>query len=146
MKRVNLNRQVFNKQKFHDTVDTSFSELGVEDKDLSFFDVNLATQEDFFTLYSKLFFEIPKEGNINSHTYLIKESTDFIGAQKRSSDIQALLDEIAELRSENLELRTEAIKKVVEENGGIFDPPADNNVGVGDNQSRSPATPNAIPS
>ena len=146
MERVNLNRQVFNKKKFNDTVDTEFSELGVENQDLSFFDVNLATQEDFFTLYSKLFFEIPKEGNINSHTYLIKESTDFIGAQKRSSDIQALLDEIAELRRENLELRTEAIKKVVEENGGVFDPPADNNVGVGNNQSRSPATPNAIPS
>jgi len=145
MRRVNLNRQVFDKQKFHDTVDTEFSELGVEEEDLSFFDVNLATQDDFFTLYSKLFFEIPKEGNINSHTYLIKESTDFVGAQKRSSDIQALLDEIAELRSENLELRTEAIKKVVEENGGVFDPPADNNVGVGVDQRNPTATPNGTP-
>ncbi len=141
MERVNLNRQVFDKQKFHDTVDTEFSELGVENQDLSFFDVNLATQEDFFTLYSKLFFEIPKEGNINSHTYLIKESTDFVGAQKRSSDIQALLDEIAELRRENLELRTEAIKKVVEENGGVLDiPESENNASLNTN-SRTPSNP-----
>ena len=143
MERVNLNRQVFDKKKFNDTVDTEFSELGVEDKDLSFFDVNLATQEDFFTLYSKLFFEIPKKGNINSHTYLIKESTDFVGAQGISSDIQALLDEIAELRKENLELRTEAIKKVVEENGGVLDIPESENNASLNTISRTSSTPSA---
>jgi hypothetical protein len=67
METVNLNRQVFNKQKFNDTVDTKFSELGVQEPDLNFFDINLATVNDFFILYNKLFFEIPKEGDINSH-------------------------------------------------------------------------------
>ena len=104
---VNLNRQVFNKQKFNNTVDTTFSELGVQQQDPSFFDLNLATVDDFFTLYNRLFFEIPKEGNINSHTFLIKESGDYVGAQQVNEEIQALLQEIADLREENLTLRQE---------------------------------------
>jgi len=105
MENVNLNRQVFNKQKFNDTVDTTFSELGVQEQDLNFFDLNLATVDDFFTLYNRLFFEIPKEGAINSHTFLVKESGDYVGAQQVNEEIQALLQEIADLREENLTLR-----------------------------------------
>ena len=102
---VNLSRQVFNKQKFNNTVDTTFSELGVQQQDPSFFDLNLATVDDFFILYNKLFFEIPKEGAINSHTFLVKESGDYVGSQQVNEEIQALLQEIADLREENLTLR-----------------------------------------
>ena len=105
---VNLNRQVFDKKKFNETVDTSFTQL-VTQPDPTFFDLNLATVEDFFTLYEKFFFQIPKEGEVNSHTYLIKESSDYVGFQANSEDIQALLDEIAALRQENLSLRQEQI-------------------------------------
>ena len=105
---VNLNRQVFDKKKFNETVDTSFTQL-VSQPDPTFFDLNLATVEDFFTLYNKFFFEIPKEGEINSHTYLIKESSDYVGFQANSEDIQALLDEIASLRQENLATRQELL-------------------------------------
>jgi hypothetical protein len=105
---VNLNRQVFDKKKFDETVDTSFTQL-VNQPDPTFFNLDLATIEDFFTLYNKFFFEIPKEGEVNSHTYLIKESSDYVGLQANSEDIQALLDEIASLRQENLEIRQELI-------------------------------------
>jgi hypothetical protein len=105
---VNLNRQVFDKKKFDETVDTSFTQL-VTKPDPTFFDLNLATIEDFFTLYNKFFFQIPKEGEVNSHTYLIKESSDYVGFQANSEDIQALLDEIASLRQENLSIRQEQI-------------------------------------
>lgn len=114
METVNLNRQVFNKQKFNDTVDTTFSELGVQQQDPSFFDLNLATVDDFFTLYNRLFFEIPKEGAINSHTFLIKESGDYVGSQQVNEEIQALLQEITDLREENLALRVENTKLIVE--------------------------------
>ena len=114
METVNLNRQVFNKQKFNDTVDTTFSELGVQQQDLSFFDINLATVEDFFTLYNRLFFEIPKEGAINSHTFLIKESGDYVGAQQVNEEIQALLQEIADLREENLALRKDNANLIID--------------------------------
>jgi hypothetical protein len=108
---VNLNRQVFDKTKFNETIDTSFTQL-VTQPDPTFFDLNLATVEDFFTLYEKFFFQIPKEGEVNSHTYLIKESSDYVGFQVNSEDIQALLDEIAQLRQENLLLRQEQISIV----------------------------------
>jgi hypothetical protein len=108
---IDLNRQVFDKKKFNETVDTSFTQL-VTQPDPTFFDLNLATVEDFFTLYEKFFFQIPKEGEVNSHTYLIKESSDYVGFQANSEDIQALLDEIAQLRQENLLLRQEQISIV----------------------------------
>jgi len=114
MENVNLNRQVFNKQKFNDTVDTTFSELGVQEQDLNFFDLNLATVDDFFILYNKLFFEIPKEGAINSHTFLVKESGDYVGSQLINEEIQALLQEISDIREENLELRKENIELITD--------------------------------
>lgn len=120
MKQVNLNRQVFDKEKFNQTVDTSFSQLGPQQADPSFFDPNLATVEDFFTLYTKFFFEIPKEGETNSHAYLITESTEYVGFQQNQEEIQALLQEIADLREENLALRQENINLIT----GSFDVPA----------------------
>ena len=99
-----LNRQVFDKDKFKETINTEFNQL-VEQPDPTFFDPELATIEDFFTLYNKFFFEIPKLGETNSHEFLIKESTEYVGFEAVNEQIQALLDEIAALREENLELR-----------------------------------------
>ena len=118
MEQVNLNRQVFDKDKFNQTVDTTFSQLGPQQPDPTFFDINLATQEDFFTLYNKFFFEIPKEGDVNSHTYLITESTEYVGFQQNNEEIQALLQEIADLREENLALRQENVDLITK----VYDP------------------------
>jgi len=101
LKSVKISRQVFDKDKFNETVDTTFSQL-IPLPDPSFFDVNLATLEDFWTLYGKFFYLIPKEGEINSHIYLIEESTEYVNYQPNQEEIQALLDEITELREENL--------------------------------------------
>lgn len=119
---VNLNRQVFDKTKFNETVDTSFTQL-VSQPDPTFFNLDLATVEDFFTLYEKFFFQIPKEGEVNSHTYLIKESSDYVGFQANSEDVQALLDEIASLRQENLSLRQEQISIVKQIDPKLFAKP-----------------------
>jgi hypothetical protein len=100
----NLNRIVFDKNKFNSTVDKNFKELS-STPDPSFFDVNLATIEDFFNLYTSLFYDIPKNGDTNSHEYLIKESSEYLGDALLNDNIQALLEEITELRQENLELR-----------------------------------------
>lgn len=108
---LSLNRQVFDKTKFNETVDTSFTQL-VQQPDPTFFDLNLATIEDFFTLYNKFFFEIPKEGEVNSHTYLIQESSDYVGFSVNNEEIQALLDEIATLRQENLQLQQDQVELI----------------------------------
>ena len=100
---VTLVREQFDKVAFQQTVDTNFTQLGVQEPDLSFFDPNLATVGDFFSVYNNLFFLIPKEGP-NSHTTLIEESSEFVNYQANQLEIQALLDEIAELREQNLQL------------------------------------------
>jgi hypothetical protein len=100
---ITLIRQAFDKVKFNQTVDTSFTQLGVTEVDLSFFDPNLATVGDFFSIYNNLFFLIPKTGP-NSHTTLIDESSDYTNYLPNQAEIQALLDEITELREQNLQL------------------------------------------
>ena len=67
----------------------------------------MATVEDFFNIYNNLFFIIPKYGEINSHEYLIKESSDYIDYQANQLEIEALLEEIAELRESNLQLQVD---------------------------------------
>tara|TARA_R110001592_G_scaffold9764_1_gene51600 strand:+ start:538 stop:1065 length:528 start_codon:yes stop_codon:yes gene_type:complete len=98
-----LTRQAFDKVKFNQTVDTTFTQLGVNEEDLSFFNSNLATVGDFFSIYNNLFFLIPKEGP-NSHTSLIEQSSQYVDYKANLAEIQALLDEIAELREQNLQL------------------------------------------
>jgi len=116
---IDFSRQVFNKQKFKNTVDTEFSQL-IEIPDETFFDVNLATVQDFFIIYENLFFDIPKLGNVNSHEFLIKESTEYTGLQELNETIQALLDEITELREENLEIRKQNLSLVEQFSTGVI--------------------------
>ena len=92
---IGFKRQVFNKQSFNNTVDTEFTQL-VETPDETFFDVNLANIEDFFTLYQNLFFNIPKVGDVNSDEFLIRQSTEYIGFEEAYETLEALLDELNE--------------------------------------------------
>ena len=103
--RIVLNREVFNKEAFNNTVNTNFSQLDQLAPDLSFFDPNLATVEDLFNIYQNLFFQIPKFGDINSHEYLVVESTEYTGFIENQEQIDALLEEIVDLREENLQLQ-----------------------------------------
>jgi hypothetical protein len=97
---INLNKSVFNKEEFNKTVDTSFRQLikpQITEKPLF-------TVEEFFEKYEFLFFEIPKEGENNSHEYLVKRSGEYINYDKLNEEIEALLEEITELRQEILDL------------------------------------------
>ena len=105
---INLGRNVFDKNAFKNTIDTNFTQL-VSVPDPTFFDINLATVEDFFILYDKLFYEIPKEGEISSHEYIVKRSGEYINYQQTDDTIQALLDEIAALRQEILDIQLASI-------------------------------------
>ena len=105
-----LSQTVFDKQAFNETIDTEFSELGnTNTPDPSFFDVDLATQQDFFTLYDKFFFDIPKEGDTDSHTYLVQTSGDYVNFERDQAALKELLDEIADLRGENVKLRIDKV-------------------------------------
>tara|TARA_R110000803_G_scaffold34811_3_gene75739 strand:- start:3353 stop:3703 length:351 start_codon:yes stop_codon:yes gene_type:complete len=115
MENIQLSRQVFDKAKFNETVNTEFTQL-VTPPDPSFFDVNLATEEDFWILYDKFFYLIPKEGEINSHSYLVQTSGEYINYEPNNEEIKSLLEEIAELREENLEVRQQIADVLLETN------------------------------
>jgi hypothetical protein len=100
--RINLNKQVFSKTQYERTINTNFTQLvttAVETGSI------LPSIDEFFSYYQALFFDIPKFGPTNSHEYLIKTSQDYIGASNIIDDqIQALIDEVTELRQDNLDL------------------------------------------
>jgi hypothetical protein len=97
---VNLNKEVFNKRAYLKTIDTSFSELGVQT-----IQEQLDTQptvQEFFDMYNALFYQINEFGLTNSHEFLIKTSQEYIGAEQDNELIQLLQAEIANLRQELL--------------------------------------------
>ena len=106
IKQAALKRQVFDKEAFNNTYNTEFTELLTSD-DPSFFSLDLATVGDFFELYLKLFDEIPKLGEVNSHEYLAKTNGEFVNYLPQQAEIEALLAEITQLREENVQLRVD---------------------------------------
>ena len=108
MKKIDIQKNVFDKTQFNETVDSTFSQL-VTTPDPSFYDINLATLGDFWLLYDKFFFQIPKFREIESHEYLGKTSLEYAESEIINQQIQDLLDEIAALREENLRIMNDAL-------------------------------------
>ena len=97
--RIDLNRIVYNKSEYKKTIDTSFSQLTPPSPEVD--EVDSITVEQFFQAYNNLFFEIPKTG-INSHNELIQTSTEYIGDEQSNDELDALFQEINNLRAELL--------------------------------------------
>ena len=97
MANYTLNKTVYPKSIYENVIDTTFTQntppLPIEDT---------VTVEQFFTFYDKLFYDIPVTGDINSHTYIVKRSGEYINFDNTNEDIQVLLDEITSLQQELL--------------------------------------------
>lgn len=110
MEQINLNKQVYDKNQYQKVIDTSFTQLISVASSLVTSSIPPITVDQFFQYYQDLFFSIPKLGDINSHEYLIKTSTDYIGVSQQTNDtIQALVEEVTSLRQENLSLQQQAL-------------------------------------
>jgi len=99
--KIDLIKDVFSKAQYSKTIDTNFNELGVTtiNQDLQ----NQTTVTDFFNLYNELFYEIPSEGETNSHRYLVEQSGEYINFNDINEEIEALRAEITQLRQELLQ-------------------------------------------
>jgi hypothetical protein len=100
---IPIEKQVFDKNTFIKVIDTQFHQLlnnQVAEETPTF------TIDDFFELYEQLFYQIPKEGDTNSHMYIIQKEADYLGIIINQDDIQALLDEITTLRQQVLDTQT----------------------------------------
>ena len=105
---VNLIKQVFEKRQYDRTINTAFTQLVSPVTEAT--GSALPTVDQFFDFYNQLFFDIPKFGELNSHEYLIKTSQEYIGATTVITDeLQALIDEVTELRQANLDLNQQVL-------------------------------------
>ena len=96
---VKIKKTVYNSTEFSKVINKSFTTFvqPVPQQDL-------ATVDEFFNLYEKLYYEIDVTGEANSHEYLVKKSSELLDFAANTEDIQPLLDEIAQLREQNLQL------------------------------------------
>jgi hypothetical protein len=111
MRKVDLNRKVYNKDKFNKSIDTEFNEIipPIDDVEVPLVDVGT-----FFQNYSEIFYDIPKTGDVNSHEFLIRQSQDYVGGDAINADILALLQEINSLRQELFQLEEQRLRELAE--------------------------------
>ena len=70
----------FDKEQYGRVINTQFRQFinqQVEEETPIF------TLEDFFTLYDQLFFQIPKEGDINSHRAILEREAEYLKWMRR---------------------------------------------------------------
>lgn len=105
--RVDLNKKVYNKDKYQKTIDTSFNELLPPPPPEE--EISTLTVDQFFQAYNELFFDIPKTG-LNSHNTLIQESTNYVGNEQNDEELEALIQEINSLREDLLASQQEVVE------------------------------------
>ena len=102
---VKLIKEVYGRNTYTTVIDTSFSELYTP-VTTSVKASNQTTVDTFFDLYNTLFFQIPATGELNSHEYLVKRSTEYLGGGVVSDTEKAYIEEINSLRQQLLEVNT----------------------------------------
>lgn len=106
---INIQKTVFNRREFERVVDREFKTFTppeeLPDND---------TVAELFRLYNKLYFDIPLRNSNSSHEYLIKKSSELVDFPEENSNLQPLLDEITNLRSQLVEANNRILELEVE--------------------------------
>lgn len=98
MTQISLDKNIYSREDFEKLVNRNFKQL-INTPTLE----ETFTVDDFFQLYDELFDQIPKEGDINSHRYILNKELEYLGLTlNEGTDIQALLEEITTLRGDLL--------------------------------------------
>ena len=106
---ITLIKPVYNKNQYEKVINTSFTQLVNVSSSLSA-SLPVISVDQFFQYYQDLFYIIPELGDINSHQYLVITSGAYIGSTTPTDDtIQALIEEVTQLRQENLNLQQQII-------------------------------------
>jgi len=102
---INIEIVGYNRVELTNTVNTAFTEFGAQATPATSEVNNTVTIPEFFSTYNTLFYQIPKTGETESHEYLVKQSSEYIGGAPINLEIEALQAEITNLRQENLQLQ-----------------------------------------
>ena len=92
---IGFESRAYNRGEADSVLNRTFSQFGQQEE------ISEKTVEQFFVDYEDLFYQIPVEGEINSHEYLIRKSSELYKLDTAAEDIQPLLDEITLLRSQS---------------------------------------------
>jgi hypothetical protein len=102
MTNVEMVKEIYGLNTYSKAINTNFTEL------LQPAVVEAPTTEitvdQFFEYYDQLFFTIPVDGTINSHTYIVEKSQQYIGGSVLDAEKQALIEEINSLRQQLLDV------------------------------------------
>lgn len=100
---VNLVKKVRGTNTYASVIDTQFTELvSTQVTEVA----PTITVQQFFENYEQLFFDIPTDGELNSHRYLVERSTQYLGGNVIDAEKQALIEEINSLRAQLLEINS----------------------------------------
>ena len=96
---IPVQNSIYNKNTFTKVINTQFSELNANPSTVA-----ETTVDAFFELYDELFSIIPNEGDVNSHRAILLREAEYLNVQLADDDeVQALLQEITDLRQQLLE-------------------------------------------
>ena len=99
MANINIQTTVIGNN-YDKVIDTEFKTFGVNVTG----SLDQVTIEEFFQTYNDLFYQIPKEGDVESHQFILNKTVEYLGVKLASDEsIQALLDEIDGLKRQILE-------------------------------------------
>jgi hypothetical protein len=98
---ITLVRKTYNTSAYENAIDPAFTEFVTVTPTIE--DTTISVSQ-FFDYYQQIFFDIPVEGAVNSHTYLVQQSQQYIGGSVIDLEKQALIEEINSLRQQLLEM------------------------------------------
>lgn len=100
-KQVQLTKKIYETNTYQKVIDPTFTEFVTASLDPV---QPILSVSEFFDYYQQLFYDIPVEGEINSHMYLVQQSQQYIGGSVIDLEKQALIEEINSLRQQILDL------------------------------------------
>jgi hypothetical protein len=116
---IKFEKTVYDKNIYEKLVNTEFTQFNIPITPQEEIE-DTPTVQDFFKLYQDLFYQIPQKGEINSHTYLIQQSSEYVNFTPNQQEIEALQNEISQLRQQLLE---EQIKTLESQTGETIELP-----------------------
>tara|TARA_R110002167_G_scaffold144113_1_gene334158 strand:- start:278 stop:646 length:369 start_codon:yes stop_codon:yes gene_type:complete len=107
---VDIKLTTYNRTQFDKAINTDFTQFNGNNETPEKTAAETISTAGFFEAYDRLFLEIPKQGETNSHQYITNRSGEYVGGEDVSAEVQALTAEVTQLREENITLQQQIIQ------------------------------------
>ncbi len=107
---VDIRLTTYNRNQFNKAVNTEFTQFNSSNGTPEQEAAETIDLPGFFQAYDRLFLEIPKQGETNSHQYITNRSGEYAGGEEISAEVQALTAEVTQLREDNILLQQQIIQ------------------------------------